>query len=366
MKVNQALIDELREKFSAGKAPPEAHWHQLIFAIAFAAEDHTHRAGGGPGSGTGDAAPLSLLDLADTPGSFQGHGGKALFVKSDESGVSFEPLSAAPTTFDALLDTPSSKAGHAGKGVRVNSAESALEYVPLLELGETAATAYRGDRGKIAYDHSQNESGAVHGATSAPTAGALVRRDAHGRAQVAAPSDSADIARKMDVDAMIPRSIGQAKGDLIAFTASSTPTRVPVGTNGQVLVADSAQAAGVRWGSAAGSLPILTLYASDSFLQFTSTVWTSPGPRFRGTINGQGGSFVLEAGVWAWRPGGVRIVNVANGQVIGTVETAVTGEQFITSSPFTLPSGNITLGIEGRCATEGQQFHVHTIRVRPA
>ena len=36
----------------------------------------------------------------------------------------------------------------------------------LLQLGETETTAYRGDRGKTAYDHSQVTTGAVHGATT--------------------------------------------------------------------------------------------------------------------------------------------------------------------------------------------------------
>jgi len=43
-------------------------------------------------------------------------------------------------------------------------------------------------------------SGSAHGSTSAATASAIVQRDANGRAQVAAPVDAADIARKAEVD----------------------------------------------------------------------------------------------------------------------------------------------------------------------
>lgn len=49
----------------------------------------------------------------------------------------------------------------------------------------------------------------------------------------------------------IASSLVDAKGDIIAATADNTPARVAIGTDGQVLVADSTQSAGVRWGTAA-------------------------------------------------------------------------------------------------------------------
>ena len=47
------------------------------------------------------------------------------------------------------------------------------------------------------------------------------------------------------------KSIATTKGDLWVATAASTLVRVGVGTNGQVLEADSGEAAGVKWGSQA-------------------------------------------------------------------------------------------------------------------
>lgn len=46
-----------------------------------------------------------------------------------------------------------------------------------------------------------------------------------------------------------------AKGDLIGATAPDTPARVPIGTDGQVLTADAAQALGLKWATPAAALP---------------------------------------------------------------------------------------------------------------
>lgn len=48
-------------------------------------------------------------------------------------------------------------------------------------------------------------------------------------------------------DAAIAKSTVTTKGDILAATAASTPARVGVGTNGQVLTADSTASAGVTW-----------------------------------------------------------------------------------------------------------------------
>lgn len=57
----------------------------------------------------------------------------------------------------------------------------------------------------------------------------------------------------------IQNTIVDAKGDLIAATAADTPARLAVGTDGQVLTADSTASTGIKWAtSASGGMTLLT------------------------------------------------------------------------------------------------------------
>ena len=60
-------------------------------------------------------------------------------------------------------------------------------------------------------------------------------------------AQAAAIAASTPVNTAILKSLVTTKGDLIAATASATPARLGVGTDNQVLTADSSQTAGVKW-----------------------------------------------------------------------------------------------------------------------
>jgi hypothetical protein len=67
----------------------------------------------------------------------------------------------------------------------------------------------------------------------------------------------------------IQNTIVDAKGDLITATAADTPARLAVGTNGQVLVADSTAATGLKW--AAASQKILQVQSVTKLDTFSTT-----------------------------------------------------------------------------------------------
>jgi hypothetical protein len=93
--------------------------------------------------------------------------------------------------------------------------------------------------------------------------------------QVLAKASNTDLDFTWATDASgIPATIFDAKGDLIAASAADTAARLAVGTNGQVLTADSSTATGLKWATAAGGGKVLQVVSATYSTNVTNTTGT--------------------------------------------------------------------------------------------
>ncbi|QYC53805.1 minor tail protein [Microbacterium phage EugeneKrabs] len=87
----------------------------------------------------------------------------------------------------------------------------------------------------------------------------VVRRDANSRFSIASPTVTSHAATKGYVDGIVPGLL-TTKGDLLTRVAAN-PLRLPVGTNGQVLTADSADIRGIKWATPTPIPPAVSGFA---------------------------------------------------------------------------------------------------------
>ena len=82
------------------------------------------------------------------------------------------------------------------------------------------------------------------------------------------------VGRIPSVEGGIQPTLLTAKGDLISATAASTVAVLPVGSDTQILVADSAEATGLKWAAPAGGGKVLQVvngtYATNTIIASTS------------------------------------------------------------------------------------------------
>lgn len=119
----------------------------------------------------------------------------------------------------------------------------------------------------------------------------------------------------------ITKSIIDAKGDLIAGTAADTPARLAVGSDGQYLIADSTQTAGIKWAT-----PNITL-------------GTETTGNYVAGITGGTGVTVTGSGSEGATP------SVAIGQAVGTGDTVAFGGLNVDSGTLYVDSTNNRVGI---------------------
>jgi hypothetical protein len=90
---------------------------------------------------------------------------------------------------------------------------------------------------------------------------AAIARDSEVTSAVAAHAGAADPHAGYVLESLV-----DAKGDLVAGTADNTVGRLPAGTNGQILTAQSAQATGLQWATHDNTGDPHSQYATDTDL----------------------------------------------------------------------------------------------------
>ena len=152
------------------------------------------------------------------------------------------------------------------------------EYVEIsasLALGETSATAYRGDRGKEAYDHASAKG------TAYASGLYKITTNSEGHVTAATAVQKSDITAfsltNSDVglgnvtnDEQIAKSIGTTAGDIIYFTGDSTPARLAIGTSGQVLTVNSSGVPAWASGGGGGTGDVSTITMNGTTLTPTA------------------------------------------------------------------------------------------------
>lgn len=119
-------------------------------------------------------------------------------------------------------------------------------------LGTTGTTAAAGNHGHTAADVGAVPTSRAVNTTSPLTGGGDLSADRTLAVSVGTTAGTVAAGDDSRITGAQQRSTLTTKGDLYVATASATTTRQPVGTNGQVLTADSAESTGMRWAAPAG------------------------------------------------------------------------------------------------------------------
>jgi hypothetical protein len=172
-------------------------------------------------------------DAADIQAALRAyHYGSYTYDTTNTSTASLEANSIAKFLFDIETDITALENRPSSGGEVDTTAPAAVDFTPA-EIPD----------GFIWVDQDGSLGGAPTGATAVFTNSAPTTSITTGTVWV--DKDATAIT----ANPFIPQAVINAKGDLIAGSANDTATVLPIGTNGQVLKANSATTSGLEWGA---------------------------------------------------------------------------------------------------------------------
>lgn len=142
----------------------------------------------------------------------------------------------------------------------------------------------------------------------------------------------------------IPCSIISAKGVLVTGTAANAPSALTVGTNGQVLLVDSACPAGIKWGNVSASLTPATPSAAGVMLGCTSTSNTALGQNALNTGAGSDNVAIGRASLCSNTSGATNTAVGTNSLTLNTTGASNVSVGASSSASITSGAGNTAIG----------------------
>jgi hypothetical protein len=171
------------------------------------------------------------------------------------------------------------------------------------------------------------------------------------------------VGRIPSVEGGIQPTIFDAKADLLTATANDTPARLAVGTNGQVLTADSTASTGLKWAAAADTNGFVLIKRSAfSSVATTSTtfddVFTSTYKAYRVVVEDISSSVAPPVMLyWQWRYAGP---TTQSSSYYGATTKITFNAGVLTTTTMSNASQYSTLNI-GNTASNAISFDVYRV-----
>ena len=246
---------------SASSAAPKDYVDSILGSATAASTSAASAATSASSAATSASSALTSQTAAATSATSAAASATAAATSATSAAASATAAATSATSAAASVSTVAASATAAATSA-TSAAASATAAASSATIATTQATAAATSAASAAASTSAAATSATSAAASA-TAAATSATSAAASATAAATSASSAAASATAAAAAVTSAIQlstiDAKGDLIAGTANDAASRLGVGTNGQILTADSAQTTGLKWADAPAGYTAPTL-----------------------------------------------------------------------------------------------------------